>query len=280
MSRAFLKACSIWIIGRRSKGGKVMETMESEPLKHGSAGEARIWDKFLSDEDKAIFPASGWGAFLGIGKRPALVVIDVTYAFTGDKDEPLLDSIAKWRNSCGPNAWAAIPHIQKLLVAFRDKNLPIFYSRGTQPRADGLGKPLWRSSRRGEALPPVEGFNGFDIVREIQPQPRDVVITKDAPSVFFDTHLNAYLTSLQVDTVVLCGTTTSGCVRATAVDGFSHSLRVAIAEEATFDRGDASHAIALFDLDAKYADVMATDAIVNHVAGMPDDVYKGMIALN
>lgn len=238
----------------------------------------RIWDRFLSEDDKAIFPASGWGAFLGIGERPALLVIDVTYAFTGDKDEPLLDSIAKWRNSCGPNAWAAVPHIQSLLAAFRNKNMPIFYSKGTQPRPDGLGKPFWRSARSGDAPAPVEGIDGFEIVREIAPETRDVIISKEAPSVFFDTHLMAYLTSLRADSLIVCGTTTSGCVRATTIDGFSNNLRIAVAEEATFDRGEASHAMSLFDMNAKYADVMSTAEIVKRIEGMPDDLYEGLIA--
>jgi nicotinamidase-related amidase len=237
-----------------------------------------VWDRFLSDEDRAVFEASGWGAFLGIGERPALLVTDVIYGFTGHVDEPMLDSIATWPASCGPNAWAAIPHIQRLLAAFRGRHMPVFYSKGMPPRADGLGSPPWRSARLGRPPAPPAGFDGFDVVREIAPEPRDVVITKSAPSVFFDTHLMAYLTSLRVDSLILCGTTTSGCVRATAIDGFSHHLRVAVAEEATFDRGEASHAMSLFDLNAKYADVMPTADIVAHIQGMPDDLYPELHA--
>lgn len=225
----------------------------------------RVWDRFLTEEDKVVFAASGWGANLGLGERVALIVIDVVYSFTGDRDEPLVDSITKWPNSCGPAAWAAMPNIQRLIASFHERNLPVFYSKGSPPRRDGLGKPPWRSSRAKEWGPTVEGIDGFDIVREIAPEDRDVVITKDAPSVFFDTRLRTYLASLQVDSVVLCGTTTSGCVRATALDAFSIGLRVAIAEEATFDRGEASHAISLFDLDAKYADVMATAEIIGQL---------------
>ena len=237
----------------------------------------RIWDSFLSDEDKVVFPASGYGAFLGIGDRPALVVVDVTYGFTGDREEPVLDSIAKWPNSCGPSAWAAMPHIQQLLVAFRNKNMPIFYTKMTPNRPDGLGKGLWRSSRLGDAKP-VPGFDANAIVRDIAPQDRDVVLSKLAPSAFFDTPLLAYLTSLRADSVILCGTTTSGCVRASAVDAFSSNIRVAVAEEATFDRGEASHAIGLFDMDAKYADVMSTEAIVEYIGSLRNDLYDGMIA--
>jgi len=226
----------------------------------------RVWDRFLTEEDHEVFAASGWGSFLGIGERPALLVVDVTYAFTGDRDEPLMESIARWRNSCGPNAWAAIPHIARLLEAFRERGLPVLYSKGRAPRADGIGKVPWRSARGAEVPDRGPGApSEFDIVAEIAPRPSEIVIVKEAPSVFFDTRLATYLQMMDADTLVLCGTTTSGCVRATAIDAFSRGLRVAVAEEATFDRGEASHAMSLFDLDAKYADVMATSSIVEAV---------------
>lgn len=226
----------------------------------------RVWDRFLTEEDQAVFEASGWGASLGIGRRPVLLVVDVTYAFTGDRDEPLLDSIAKWRNSCGPNAWAAIPHIARLLDTFRSKELPVLYSKGRPPRADGIGKVPWRSARGHEpALRPDGLPSEFDIVAEIAPLPSEIVVVKEAPSVFFDTRLATYLGMLGADTLVLCGTTTSGCVRATAIDAFSRGMRVAVAEEAAFDRGEASHAMSLFDLNAKYADVMSTSDVVTAV---------------
>lgn len=236
-----------------------------------------VWDRFLTEQDKEVFAASGYGAFLGIGERPALVVIDVTYAFSGEKNEPLLDSIAKWHFSCGPYAWDAVPHIQKLLAAFREKNMPIFYTNMPDGRPDGFGKGLWRSSRVAET-DPVNGFDPQAIMAEIAPEPRDIVITKASPSVFFGTPVMAHLTSLKVDSVILCGTTTSGCVRATAVDAFANNLRVAVAEEATFDRGEASHAMALFDMNAKYADVMQVDQITEYVRSLGDDLYDGMIA--
>jgi nicotinamidase-related amidase len=236
-----------------------------------------VWDKFLSDRDKTTFPASGYGAYLGPGERPALLVIDVSYAFTGDKDEPLLDSIAKWHNSCGPTAWQAIPYIQRLLEAARAKNLPIFYSTGYEARPDGFGRGLWRNSRGAEAAPPA-GFGAQEIVREIAPEPRDVVIAKRAPSVFHGTPLISDLNSAHCDTLIVCGTTTSGCVRATVVDAFSYNLRVLMAEEACFDRGEASHAMALFDLNAKYADVVPTADILAYFGGLSDDLFDGIIA--
>jgi maleamate amidohydrolase len=220
----------------------------------------RIWDRFLTEADKDVFRASGTNATLGFGERPALLVVDVTYAYTGDVDEPILDSIAKWPNSCGPFAWAAIPHIQQLLTAFRSRGLPVFYSAAEPPRA-GRGAGLWRNEPR-PAASGAEGVDGTAIVKEIAPDASEVVIRKVAPSAFFGTHLRSYLTEAGADTVVVCGAVTSGCVRASVVDGFSHNLRMIVAEDATFDRGEASHAIGLFDMDAKYADVMPTQQIL------------------
>jgi hypothetical protein len=74
-----------------------------------------IWNQFLTERDKAVFAAAGYGARSGFGKRPALLVIDVSYAFTGDKPEPILESIKRWRNSCGAGIRVAIGHIKKLI---------------------------------------------------------------------------------------------------------------------------------------------------------------------
>src|SRR5579872_6290739 len=75
----------------------------------------RVWDKFLTERDKAVFAAGGFGARAGFGKRPALLVIDVNWAFCGERPEPILESIKRWRTSCGEDAWAALPHIRQLI---------------------------------------------------------------------------------------------------------------------------------------------------------------------
>ena len=96
----------------------------------------------------------------------------------------------------------------------------------------------------------------------IAPGPRDIVIKKQKPSGFFGTNLASYLTLLGCDSVIVVGTTTSGCVRATVVDAFSLNYRVILAEEGCFDRSEASHAVSLCDMHAKYADVVPTAEIL------------------
>ena len=100
------------------------------------------------------------------------------------------------------------------------------------------------------------------------------MIYKQKPSVFFGSNLMSYLTLLGCDCLVVTGCTTSGCVRATVIDAFSYNIRVTVAEDACFDRSEASHAISLCDMHAKYADVMPTSEIKAFIASLPDDLFR------
>jgi maleamate amidohydrolase len=225
-----------------------------------------IWNAFLTERDKQVFAAAGYGARAGFGKRPALLVIDVSYAFTGDKPgEPILESIKRWRNSCGAESWIAVDHIKKLIDKAHDKQLPVIYTTGVR-RPDMWDSGGWsrKNTRSLEAPKTASNRHGYDIVDEIAPTPKDLVIYKQKPSGFFGTPMTGYLTQLQCDSVVVTGTTTSGCVRATVVDAFSHNYRVAMVEEGCFDRSQASHAMTLCDLGAKYADIVKTDEVLSY----------------
>ena len=107
----------------------------------------------------------------------------------------------------------------------------------------------------------------------IAPGPKDIVIKKQKPSGFFGTNLASYLTLLGCDSVIIVGTTTSGCVRATVVDAFSLNYRVILAEEGCFDRSEASHAVSLCDMHAKYADVVSTAEILSYFDQLPGDLF-------
>ncbi len=235
----------------------------------------RIWDKFLTERDKAVFEASGYGADGGYGERPALLVIDVNYNFTGDRPEPILDSIRRWPNSCGEEGWATIPTIQKLLATARDKGLPVIYTTGdVRPDRWDRGSWAWKNSRTSEpALVRGSNLDGNDILSEIAPAPQDIVIRKLKPSGFFSTNLQSFLTLLAADSVIIVGTTTSGCVRATAIDAFSNNYRVAVVEDACFDRSQASHAVNLCDMNAKYADVVPSEDVVRYIKGLPENLF-------
>jgi nicotinamidase-related amidase len=236
-----------------------------------------VWDQFLTERDRAVYATAGYGATMGFGARPAVVVVDVNYDFVGHEPAPILESARIWRNSCGEEGWAGVEATVSLLTAARSRSLPIFYSTSMEKRADSLGRGLWRSSRNGEQGG-VPGFVGSDIVKEIAPESRDVLLRKSKPSAFFGTGLLHYLLELKVDTLLVTGTTTSGCVRATVIDAFSHNFNVAVVEECTFDRGEASHAINLFDMNSKYADVVSLQETVDYIKGLPTEVFAGQIA--
>jgi maleamate amidohydrolase len=193
-----------------------------------------------------------------VGPKPALLAIDL-YELAYQGGAHSVAEVAKtYPSSCGENAWAAIPPTQRLFAAARSAGVPIFYSTG-ETRPDAAVKSVRATKRR--AIPPDPAL--LEIKAEFAPQPGDVVIRKQRASAFFGTPLVAHLTQLGVQTVIVCGESTSGCVRATAVDAYSFGFHVVLAEECCFDRSALSHKINLFDLHHKYADVMRTDEIVS-----------------
>ncbi len=245
--------------------------------------EAERLSHLLSDEDRAAFAASGYGARGDLGSRPAVVVIDVNYAFCGHRREPLLESQKLWPNSCGERAWDSIPHIRRLIDAAHARRVPVFFTTGQDRRPDLFDAGRWKAKNprmrgggpvRSESVP---GFPRNEIVAEIAPAPADIVIRKPKPSAFFGTALTGYLVDLGIDTLLLAGVATSGCVRATAVDAFSYNFKVAVVEEACFDRIQASHDMALFDLQSTYADVYRIDEAAEYLATVPAGQFDDKI---
>ncbi len=236
-----------------------------------------VWNQFLTARDKQVFDTAGYGARQGFGKRPAVLVVDVNYDFCGDRPEPILESIKRWRNSCGEEAWDGVRAIKRLLIAARAKGLPILYTTSTR-RSDNwdTGSWAWKNVRTAErVIAGTTQLPGNTIVPDIAPAPRDIVITKQKPSAFHGTPLQSYLVLLGCDSIILTGTTTSGCVRATVLDAFSNNYRVSLVEEGCFDRSQASHAINLCDMHAKYADVIKLEEAIGFIGTLE----KGMFAL-
>jgi nicotinamidase-related amidase len=236
----------------------------------------RSWDKFLTDRDKSVFAQSGFGSRAGFGKRPALMVVDVSYAFCDEKPLPILESITRWQNSCGEDAWIAMPYIKALIDKCHDRGVPVIYTTGSfrDDNWDG-GSWNWKvSGIKQDVKKGSSGVNGNQIVAEIAPQPQDLVVFKQKPSGFFGTNLASYLTLFGCDSVIVTGATTSGCVRATVLDAFNLNYRVAVPEEACFDRLQASHAINLCDMHAKYADVVTTSEALDYLEGLAQGLFE------
>jgi maleamate amidohydrolase len=233
-----------------------------------------IWDKFLTDRDKAVFSAGGFGARMGFGKRPALLVVDVNYAFCGDKPEPILESIKRWPTSCGEEAWVGVRVIKRLIEAARAKGLPIIFTTNKRrPDKWDTGSWSWKNTRHNERLRTQTNLDPNAVVDEIAPGPRDILIQKQKPSAFYATPLQSYLTLLGCDSVLVAGATTSGCVRATVLDAFSGNYRVSVVEDACFDRSQASHAVSLCDMHAKYADIVESAEVIEFIFTLPAAMF-------
>jgi nicotinamidase-related amidase len=218
-----------------------------------------VWDDLLTEEERQVYEV--FRQPKALGTRPAILVIDVNYAFVGRQPAPLVEAMQDYRTACGARGWEGVAHIQQLLAIGRAARVPIIYTTGTT-RAR-RGSP-WASRAREQAsqgvVSPAELDHqhiGNTIVEEIGPQPADLVITKRGASGFFGTSLARDLNELDVDTVLVTGTTTSGCVRATVVDAACYSFYVGVVEECCFDRFQISHQVSLLDMHAKYGTVLS-----------------------
>ncbi len=226
-----------------------------------------IWDDVISARDKEVYRASGMGRRrAGFGRKPALVIIDVNYNWVGEKAEPILQSIKKFPYSCGEEGWKSVSHIASLLPLAREKKVIIAYSTSVE-RRNVIDEGGWvsKSERSVEAHRiPIGGR----IVKEIEPRQEDIVIHKTKPSIFFGTPFMAMLNLIGVDSLLFCGGTTSGCVRASVIDAFSYNFKVSVIEECVFDRGEVSHKVNLFDMNAKYGDVISVGAAKEYLASL------------
>jgi len=220
--------------------------------------EKRIWDDFLTARDQQVLAQAGYGKRGGFGKRPALFIIDVQYNFCGDAPQDILEGLKQYRTHCGREAWDAVAHIVPLLELARAQDIPVFYTESAR-RADLLdsGVQVGKNHRGGEKTV-LANTHATQTVAPLAPRAQDIRITKQKPSCFFGTIFMSHLNFLDIDTLILVGCTSSGCLRATAVDAYSYNFKVIIPEEAAFDRFQASHAMSLFDLNCKYADVIPT----------------------
>jgi nicotinamidase-related amidase len=228
----------------------------------------RIWDDLLSEHDRAVYANAGYGGHGGGGQRPALIVIDVTYDFVGERPEPVLESIKKFPNSCGERGWRSMDAIRDLLAVCREQGVPIFYTRAPSVRS-ALARGAWgwkktNESTRGE----LANRQGNEFPDLVVPRDGETIIEKTKPSAFFGTPLLSFLVALGVDTLVVTGSTTSGCVRATVLDSFSNNLHTIVVEEGVFDRADLPHRANLFDMQAKYADVFSLEQTIGYLNGL------------
>lgn len=227
----------------------------------------RVWDPFLTANDKASLverPHQVWG----YGNRPALVLIDLYRWVFGDRrPASVVAAMKEWPSTCGPQAWDALPHLTRILGAARAAKLPIVHVTALDPTDSGIAGWSNRGKRQTTSYvaDPVRLRHRYDIIDEVAPIAGEAVIRKAAPSAFHGTLLVSHLHGLDVDGIILVGESTSGCVRASCVDGRSYRFNVTVVEECVFDRHETAHAINLFDMHQKYADVLGINEVVAHL---------------
>ena len=222
----------------------------------------RVWDDVLSPVEREVIRRGGYGKPRGLGEHLVLLIIDPQYNYAG-ADKPILEQIEEWPSGVGESAWRAIDRLKPLISVFREKKHPIIYTRQVQKGLafDGFAAKAMRSSSEY-----IEGAKGTFIVDDIAPQEGDLVIDKSYASPFYGTPLLSVLIKLKVDTIIVTGGTTSGCVRATCVDAISRNFDVAVVEDCVYDRIGVSHRVALLDLWMKYCDVMTSAEAIDYAS--------------
>lgn len=210
-----------------------------------------IVDDLFSGIELSGYKAGGHGGRVGFGKKPAVIVVDMTNQFTNPR----------YALGHGENTVAVVAANARLLDAGRRKRVPVFFSN-LGLRTSAAEKGVWGEKVGGSKEITSEADA---ITDELQPREDETIITKPKASVFFGTQLASMLYYLGVDTIIVTGLTTSGCVRATVVDGFSYNFRVIVPVECCGDRATLPHKASLFDMNMKYADVVGLDAVMDYL---------------
>jgi len=215
------------------------------------------WKDLIGQEELKGYEKGGYGERIGFGKCPALLNIDMTYMF-------LDTAYSQTYGDMSPVLKAVI----RLTEVAREACVPLFYSRRddrNHPFRRGImnyklgtsGTKEYTADKRTNEWP-----------SEILPRPEDVIIYKNKPSAFFGTPLQSFLTYAGVDTLIVVGIATSGCVRASVGDAFSYNYRVIVPEECVGDRCRFAQRANLFDMDMKYADVVSLKEVTDYLKSL------------
>lgn len=208
------------------------------------------WMMEVPQREREHYLKIGMLSSMELGERPALIVVDVTLGFCGREGLSIDEAIKEFSSACGPASWEAMPRVARLINMFRDLKLPIIYTYPDTHDQSFVGSVSKRPRKSWPA-----GYNDFP--EAITPREGEWVMGKPKASGFFQTSLPIYLTKLNIDTTVICGVSTSGCVRATGVDSSSHGYKTFVVDDCCFDRSYYAHCANLYDLHAKYATVLS-----------------------
>jgi maleamate amidohydrolase len=231
------------------------------------------WDDVIPESDKQWYRHYLQGDLserpLRGGARPAVIVVDMTNAF--------VDS--RWPTGCSERGEPCAAAIRQLLDVARPAGLPVFFTSGYPPNYKPTPAELgrWVGNVMG-ASPVMQRPETHEIYELIRPAEGEVVIYKGArPSAFFGTNLSSMLNYHNVDTAIVTGMVTSGCVRATVLDAFQYNYHVIVPEECVADRGQVPHKVNLFDMHMKYADVVPLIDVIGYLHRTSDAILPGAV---
>lgn len=221
------------------------------------------WEDLLADDDLAIIERGGYGKKAGMGDSPALLLIDCQYNHIG-ADAPILEQIDEYPAGGGAAAWAAVRRIVPILDEFRSQGRPVIYTRYCF--TERAAKYDTFAAKRGKNIARfIDGAPGTRIVEPLAARDDELVIDKVHASAFYATALLTSLIRLRIDSLVIVGVSTSGCVRATAVDAQSNNFKVTVVSDCVADRITVSHKASLLDLWMKYADVAPSASVLDYL---------------
>jgi nicotinamidase-related amidase len=228
-----------------------------------------VWDDVIPARDRLIYERAGFSREPDWRGNPALLVVDAMWGFIGHQPVDVLEAIKEYPTACGKVGWDGLERIAEMLRFFRNAGLPVVYVN-----AEAGSDPLYGTTTRtrsagGRAV----DRSAYDIPERIAPLPGEAVVPKSKASGFFRTSLDVLLWRRRVDTVLIAGSTTCGCIRATALDAHSLGFETIVLEDAVWDRSQFSHAVSLYELAMKYAAVTtvsdAIDSLGKHHAITP-----------
>jgi maleamate amidohydrolase len=211
------------------------------------------WKDLVGEEELKAYEKGGFGKRVGFGKHPALINVDMTYCFVDPAYSLTFGDMSP-----------VVKAVARLTRVAREVKIPIFYSRRDN-REHSLSRGIWNLKlgisesgynydERADQWPP-----------EIGPQPGDIIIHKNKSSSFFGTPLAGMLTYAGIDTLIVMGTATSGCIRATVQDASFYNYRAIVPEECVGDRSRFAHRANLFDMDMKFGDVVNLEEAIQYL---------------
>jgi maleamate amidohydrolase len=201
-------------------------------------------------QTKEIYQRAMLGQRLGFGKRPAVLIVDMQAGLTRPELCPL-----------AANLDAQVTAINRLIEQARPKSVPIIFTATGFESSDRGGAGLWLEKIPSLRLLKMD-TDLVEVDRRLDKQPNDIFIVKRCASCFHNTHLAATLTAIGIDTLIIAGFTTSGCIRSTTVDAISYGFRPIVPIEAVGDRAEEQHESNLFDIGSKYGDVLPLDEVL------------------